>query len=103
MLSSGATPKVMEISASFLSGVLRDYEFKSIVGHENTAKLLSDILGTSVPFNRETIRLEVGDTLYVAQYFGPRLPEGATVLPEGASFRYFAIYLLYLTSLASAT
>jgi len=57
----------------------------SVVGHADTAAILG------VPFNRQSIRLGVGDILIVAQYDGPRLPEGSTTLPNGASFRWFKV------------
>ena len=55
----------------------------SCIGHENTAKLVSSILGREVPCQRINIRLEAGDIVYVAQLTGGRLPEGATALPDG--------------------
>jgi len=55
---------------------------RSVVGHADTARLLG------VPLNRETITLELGDVLYVAQLMGGRLPEGATTLPKGARFEW---------------
>lgn len=58
---------------------------KSVIGHPDTARVVSGILGREIPFNRESITLEEGDELYVAQITGGRLPEGATTLPEGAS------------------
>lgn len=66
-------------------------EAVSVIGHPDTAKILSGILGFDVPFNRAGIKLNEGDVLYVAQYKGPRLPEGATVLPEGASFQFVEV------------
>lgn len=57
----------------------------SIIGHEDTARVLG------VPFNRESITLKKGDVLYVAQLQGGRLPEGATELPEGFSFKYIRV------------
>lgn len=57
----------------------------SAVGHESTAKLLG------VPFNRMNMEFHKGDTLYVAQYYGPRLPEGCTVLPEGAKIIFLKV------------
>lgn len=61
---------------------------KSYVGHEDTAAILSEALGRIVEKNRDNLTLEIGDQLLVAQYSGPRLPEGATTLPEGASIRW---------------
>ena len=62
--------------------------FTSIVGHADTAAVFSDILGLDVPCNRATFQLEEGVTLFVGQYKGPRLPEGATTLPEGAKVEW---------------
>ena len=62
--------------------------FTSIVGHADTAAVFSDILGLDVPCNRATFQLEEGDALFVGQYKGPRLPEGATSLPEGAKVEW---------------
>ena len=54
----------------------------SAVGHQDTANVLE------VAMNRENVSLERGDTAYVAQLQGGRLPEGATALPEGFSFKF---------------
>jgi hypothetical protein len=61
--------------------------YTSMVGHANTARVLG------VTHNRESIKLLFGDELIVAQHRGQRLPEGATALPFGASFRWFRIWL----------
>ena len=58
--------------------------FSSIVGHADTAAVFSSLLGLEVPCNRATFQLEEDHILFVGQYKGPRLPEGATSLPEGA-------------------
>ena len=55
----------------------------SYIGHQDTAAVVSDILGRNIPANRGNIALEYGDVLYVAQITGGRLPEGSTTLPEG--------------------
>ena len=57
----------------------------SVVGHPDTARVLG------VHFNRASIRLEKGDVLYVAQLIGGRLPEGATVLPDGFTFKFLKV------------
>ena len=66
----------------------------STVGHQDTAAMLSGILGRPVVMNRVTMALAPGDVVYVAQYKGPRLPEGTTVLPEGASFSWLEVQLM---------
>jgi len=87
------------------------------IGHETTARLvrtrLLDILeeGNAVAapselerateFNRATIALSPGDELIVAQYRGPRLPEGAMTLPEGAKFSFVWVLVAGGTKVAS--
>ena len=67
--------------------------FTSIVGHADTAAVFSSLLGLDVPCNRATFQLEEGVTLFVGQYKGPRLPEGATTLPEGAKVEWAMVLI----------
>ena len=67
--------------------VLDGLQWTSAVGHADTAALLG------VPMARITVALKPGDTLYVAQLQGPRLPEGTTVLPAGSSFIWIKVTL----------
>lgn len=69
-------------------------DVESAVGHADTARVMSGILGFEVKPNRVSIKLNESDVLYVAQYTGPRLPEGATTLPEGASLEFFEVTFL---------
>jgi hypothetical protein len=62
---------------------------KSYIGHADTATVISNDLGFELPVNRETVKLEAGSKALVCQYKGPRLPEGATQLPDGAKIEYF--------------
>ena len=62
--------------------------FTSIVGHADTDAVFSSLLGLDVPCNRATFQLEEGHILFVGQYKGPHLPEGATSLPEGAKVEW---------------
>ena len=57
----------------------------SVVGHPDTAAVLG------VEFNRTNVLLSKGDILYVAQLQGGRLPQGATTLPDGFSFRFLKV------------
>jgi len=66
-------------------------EWKSVVGHADTATILGGILGMDVPPNRVSIKLAPGDSLVVGQYIGPRLPEGAKELPEGAKIEWWLV------------
>ena len=67
--------------------------FTSVVGHADTAAVFSSLLGLDVPCNRATFHLEEGVTLFVGQYKGPRLPEGATSLPEGATVEWAMVVI----------
>lgn len=49
---------------------------RSAIGHNATAELLSEVLGTDVPVVRDRIKLETGDAALVAQLHMERLPEG---------------------------
>lgn len=54
----------------------------SIVGHESTAKLFSEVLGIEVPANRTNYTFQVGDALIVGVPNTPRLPEGKVLSKE---------------------
>lgn len=63
--------------------------FTSAIGHEDTARVVSNLLGMDVPANRVSINLESDqDTLVIAQVMGGRLPEGATTIPEGMQIQF---------------
>ena len=51
------------------------------------------MLGFEVAFNRTSLTLHEGDIVYVAQYVGPRLPEGTTTLPENSEIKFYEIRL----------
>ena len=63
----------------------------SAVGHADTAAVFSNVLGVEIPCNRATVALKEGDVALVGQYSGPRLPEGATTLPEGATIKWLIV------------
>jgi hypothetical protein len=62
--------------------------FASAVGHADTAKVFSSVIGVPVPANRINVSLKEGHVALIGQYRGPRLPEGATELPEGATIQW---------------
>ena len=66
----------------------------SAIGHADTAAIVSGILGRDIPCNRASITLKYGDTLYVAQYIGPRLSEGTTKLPDNAKIDFLKIRIV---------
>jgi hypothetical protein len=65
--------------------------YRSVVGHSDTAQILSKLLNCNIVCNRESIQLQLDDELVVAQYAGARLPEGTTELPPGATFSWWLI------------
>lgn len=83
-LSKEATINVQPISS--IEG-----DFESVVGHQDTAVVLSNLLGKEVAFARKSIKLLPGDVLIVAQITGGRLPEGSTTLPEGFAFTFVKV------------
>ena len=83
MLKGNCNLSVEEISEEVFDNVKDDCI--SCVGHEDTANILG------VVFNRASITLEKGDVLFVAQLQGGRLPEGATKLPDGFSFKFLKV------------
>jgi hypothetical protein len=68
--------------------------FVSAIGHQDTAAVLSDMLGLDVPCNRITVHLTPDDVLAVAQLVGGRLPEGSTKLPDGFTFQFVKVRVL---------
>ena len=67
--------------------------FESAVGHADTANVFARVLGLPVGANRSTVSLKTGSTALVGQYRGPRLPEGATELPAGATIQWIVVTL----------
>lgn len=74
--------------------IAKSEEWESSLGHEDIVNVVNAQLGTSFTMNRRTDVLETGDVILLAQYKGPRLPEGATALPEGARIQYYMIIVI---------
>ena len=72
---------------------MHDVETVAAVGHLNTAQIIAEMLGLPVEkvYDRKTVKLEGEDACIIAQYVGPRLPEGATELPEGATIEWWGV------------
>ena len=92
-IGSGVTDlNVCRIPPEYIRDVIAEAgRFTSIVGHADTAEVFSGLLGLDVPCNRATFQLEEDHILFVGQYKGPRLPEGATELPEGARVEWVMV------------
>jgi hypothetical protein len=91
MIKPNYMANIYEADLCCVKEVLEGAEYRSVVGHKDTAAILSGILGRNIVENRETIMLEFIDVGIIAQYSGPRLAEGTTILPEGANFRWFIV------------
>jgi hypothetical protein len=87
MVPEGAVVKFTPLDMDQARSWARDGT--SAVGHVDTARLFAGLLGRDVPVNRASVTLTTGSVALVGQYSGPRLPEGATALPEGATISWF--------------
>lgn len=90
-LSNGEVPvRFTKISLDKAKEILSS-GFKSAIGHEDTAQVVSGLLGMSVPANRVSISLGSEDTLIVSQIMGGRLPEGSTTIPDGMRIDFIKV------------
>jgi len=60
----------------------------SVVGNQTLANVLN------IEYNRENIVLNYGDTLFVAQVHGGKLPDEVKTLPKGITFKFYCIKML---------
>lgn len=92
--SAGYQPRVRipsPITLQHARALLAGETVVSAVGHADTAGLLGGLLGIDLQPARISVRLAHGDLAIVGQYVGPRLPEGCTVLPDGASIEWWLV------------
>ena len=83
---------VNRINLERVLSLLETTDFICAIGHKDTAAVVGSLLGLQLEANRVNVSLDLGrDQLVVAQYSGPRLPEGTTVLPEGAEIKFYLI------------
>jgi len=91
MVAVPATIRVREVSTEEAARIAASSTSFSAVGHADTAAVFTGVLGTPVAFNRASVELPAGASALVGQYKGPRLPEGATVLPPGATIQWMVV------------
>lgn len=86
MLQGNAVVRFTEVSREqvFSAG----HQLVSAIGHADTAAVLG------VEMNRISVTLKKGDTAFVAQLQGGRLPEGSTTLPDGFTFKFIKVEVL---------
>lgn len=76
--------------------ILDQFPWVSAIGHADTAAMVGNLLELrrEVTCNRVTVSIKPGDVVIVAQYTGPRLPEGTTVLPEGSQIVFKRVVVM---------
>ena len=100
-LSDWGTPVTFTLLSLDKAKEILSNGFTSAIGHEDTARVVSNLLGIDVPTNRVSISLESDeDTLIIAQVMGGRLPEGSTTIPEGMEIRFIKAEILNLNDWA---
>ena len=102
VLAGADTLKFIRLSAAQAAEIIEgSLEWVSAVGHADTAALFSAQLGREIGFNRISIpsdffgdvngRVPYNNQILAGVYSGPRLPEGSTTLPEGASIQWVLV------------
>lgn len=76
IITSTGKFEVRDISVDEFKALIATRPFKSYIGHVGTAEVLSEMLGQSVPMNREAFKQQVGQ-LAVALTLKGRAPEGS--------------------------
>jgi hypothetical protein len=61
--------------------MLKHHYIISIIGHDATAKFISQLTGVSIPVNRAEVKLKKGEAVLVFQLL-QRLPEGKILTEE---------------------
>ena len=69
------------IDVNWARHLLKINPWESAIGHEGTAKILTQILGVEIPFNRKSIYFEAGD-IGIHFFLKQRLPEGKILTEE---------------------
>jgi len=70
---------------------LSKVEFMSVFGHEDIARMAGKSIGWEFQANRISVSVSRGDTLFIYQIQGGRLPEGCKILPDGISAKWLRI------------
>ena len=90
MLPGNSVVKFTQITTDQAKEIL-DNNIESFIGHTDTANVLTTILGVPILVNRASLIAQKGESFIVAQFSGPRLPEGTTSLPEGAKITFWLV------------
>lgn len=91
--SQGGTVKFTPLSSEEVMRAITGKIIVSHIGHSSTAAVIGKDLNINNLYTCRDNFILFNDAAIVAQYVGPRLPEGATELPEGATIKYFMVEL----------
>ena len=91
--SSESIIKIKEVSKEQTKNILGD-DYTNAIGHTDLANVVANDLNIDITANRITVTIQPKDTLVVAQYRGPRLAEGTTILPPGATIKYYVLEVI---------
>ena len=81
---------------SFLTDFLETASF--CIGNQATCDLFQVVTGFECVANRSDIQLNIGDSILVFQYNGPRLEQGLTKIPEGGKIRMYLVTMALAVS-----
>jgi hypothetical protein len=81
--------------AKILAMSMDNNNLTGAIGHASTAEVVNAALGLDIVHSRCNVVFKETDSwldsLMVAQYRGPRLEEGTTTLPEGATIEWWLV------------
>ena len=66
----------------------------SHVGFQERANILQKELKRKVALNKRPVHLNGGDEVYLAQFFGERIPEGVETLPNHSRLQFLRIRII---------
>jgi len=84
--------KIKELTVDDVKKLLQN-DFISVIGHESTAQLLSQLLSLNIPVNRVSITLRPSDKLVVFQ-LTTRLSEGRVLTLDELKQLKYKFYLV---------
>lgn len=93
--SQGGTVKFTPLSSEEVMRAITGKIIVSHIGHSSTAAVIGKDLNINNHLYTCRDNFCLDDSIaIVAQYVGPRLPEGTTELPLGATLKYFKVELV---------
>lgn len=89
----GGVVKFIPLSPEEVRAAMSGKVIVSHIGHTSTAAVLSRELNIDLYTCRDNFTINADSDVIVAQYIGPRLPEGTVELPQGATIKYFMVQM----------